>query len=86
MWAPTSEAHHAPMFLHHDFTIALADERRHHLRNEAAGLRLARAVRRARRRPSAPSTASPPRIIDLRVKAAAPRAAEDSGQPHHNAA
>lgn len=71
------------MFLHHDFTIALADERRHHLRHEAAGLRLARAVRRARRRRSAPSTASPPQVIDLRTRTAA---TEDADQPHHDAA
>lgn len=83
MWAPTSEPHHGRMFMHHDFTIALADERRHHLRHEAAGLRLARAVRRARRRLNAPSTASPPQVIDLRASAAAP---EDAEQPHHNAA
>jgi hypothetical protein len=67
---------------HHDFTTALADERRHHLQREAATHRLVRAVRRARRRPSAPSTASPPRVIDLRTRAAAPEA----GKRSHNSA
>ena len=82
MWAPTSGAHDAPMTTHHDFSSALADERRHHLQRQAATHRLFRAVRRARRRPSAPSTASPPRVIDLRTRAAAPSAGDRS----HNSA
>jgi hypothetical protein len=64
------------MFTHHDFTIALADERRHHLHRDAAGVRLARAVRRIRRRGPAPSTASPPQVVDLRTRAATPPAGE----------
>ena len=71
------------MTTHHDFSSALADERRHHLQREAATHRLIRAVRRARRRPSAPSTASPPRVIDLRTRAAAPP--EDT-RSHNSAA
>ncbi|HZM31858.1 MAG TPA: hypothetical protein VFB77_15275 [Acidimicrobiales bacterium] len=69
------------MFTHHDFTSALADERRHHLQREAATHLLVRAVRRAGRRPSAPSGASPPRVIDLRTRAAAPEAVDRSHKP-----
>ena len=82
MWVPTSGAHDRHMTTHHDFSSALADERRHHLHREAATHRLFRAVRRARRRPSAPSTASPPRVIDLRTRAATPPPTETQ----HNSA
>lgn len=83
MRAPTSGAHDQHMFTHHDFSSALADERHHHLRQEAATHRLVRALRRARRRSSAPSTASPPRVIDLRTRAAPPQA---TGRSHNSAA
>jgi hypothetical protein len=71
------------MFTHPEFSITLAEQRRHDLYHDAASIRLARAVRRVRRRPVAPSTASPPDVIDLRVRTAAPPVVERS---HHPAA
>ena len=83
MWPATSEAHAVDMFTHPEFSIPLAEQRRHDLYHDAASIRLARAVRRVRRRPVAPSTASPPDVIDLRVRTAAPPVVERS---HHPAA
>jgi hypothetical protein len=68
------------MFTHPEFSITLAEQRRHDLHHDAASIRLARAVRR---RHAARSTASPPDVIDLRVRTAAPPGVERS---HHPAA